>query len=50
MAEVEMVRQHLRLNGHEFEQILGESEGERSLSCCSPGDHRVRLNNKKCCP
>ena len=23
-----------RLNGHEFEQILGDSEGQRSLVCC----------------
>ena len=25
------------LNGHESEQILGDSEGQRSLECCSPG-------------
>ena len=29
MAEDEMVRQHHQLNGHEFEQILGDSEGQR---------------------
>ena len=23
-------------NGHEFEQIEGDSEGQRSLVCCSP--------------
>ena len=23
-------------NGHEFEQTLGESEGQGSLACCSP--------------
>ena len=23
-------------NGHEFEQILGDSEGQGSLACCSP--------------
>ena len=22
--------------GHEFEQILGDSEGQGSLACCSP--------------
>ena len=25
-----------RLNGHEFEQTLGDGEGQRSLACCSP--------------
>ena len=25
-----------RLNGYEFEQILGVSEGQGSLVCCSP--------------
>ena len=35
-AEVEMVRQHHRLNGHEFEQPPGDSEGQGSLACCSP--------------
>ena len=24
------------LNGHEFEQTLGDSEGQGSLACCSP--------------
>ena len=36
MAENETVRLHYRLNGHEFEQTLGDSEGQRSLACCSP--------------
>ena len=31
-----MVGWHHRLNGHEFEQILGDGEGQRSLVCCSP--------------
>ena len=31
-----MVGWHHRLNGHEFEQILGDSEGQGSLACCSP--------------
>ena len=26
----------IRLNGHESEQTLGDSEGQRSLGCCSP--------------
>ena len=29
-----------RLNGHEFEQIPWESEGQGSLACCSPWGHR----------
>ena len=40
----EMVGWHHRLNGHEFEQILGDSEGQGSLVCCSPWGHRVRHN------
>ena len=35
-AEDEMVRQHHRLNGHEFEQTQGDREGQGSLACCSP--------------
>ena len=26
-----------RLKGHEFEPTLGDSEGQGSLACCSPG-------------
>ena len=40
-AEDEMVRQHHRLNGHEFEQTVGGSGGQRSLACCSPWGHGV---------
>ena len=36
VTEDEMVEWHLWLNGHEFEQILGEGEGQGSLVCCSP--------------
>ena len=35
-SEDEMVRQHHGLNGYEFKQTPGDSEGERSLACCSP--------------
>ena len=35
-VEEEMVGWHHRLNGHEFEQALGDGEGHRSLACCSP--------------
>ena len=37
-AEDEMVGWHHRLNGHEFEQTLGDSEGQGSLVCYSPWD------------
>ena len=30
-----MVEWHHRLNGREFEQTLGDSEGQGSLVCCS---------------
>ena len=36
MAEDEMVGWHHQLDGHEFEQALGVSEGQGSLACCSP--------------
>ena len=29
---------HHRLNGHEFEQALGDGEGQEGLACCSPLD------------
>ena len=35
MTEDEMVGWHHRLNGHEFEQALGDGEGKRSLVCLS---------------
>ena len=31
-----MARWRHRLNGHEFEQALGDGEGQGSLACCSP--------------
>ena len=36
MTEDEMVGWHHQLNGHEFEQTLGDGEGQGSLMCCSP--------------
>ena len=36
MTEDEMVGWHHWLNGHEFEQALGDSEGQESWACCSP--------------
>ena len=35
-TEDEMVGWHHRLNGHEFEQTPGDTEGQRSLACYSP--------------
>ena len=36
MTEDEIVGWHHQLNGHEFEQILGDSEGQGSLGDCNP--------------
>ena len=36
MTEDEMVICQHQLKGHEFEQTLGDSEGQESLVCCSP--------------
>ena len=36
MTEDEMVGWQHWLNGHEFEQTLGDSEGQGDLVCCSP--------------
>ena len=45
-----MVGWHHRLHGHEFEQALGDGEGQGSLACCSPwgckeSDMTEQLNN-----
>ena len=40
MVEDEMLGQHPRLDGHEFEQALRVSDGQRSLACCSPWGHK----------
>ena len=44
VAEDEMVREH---SGHEFEQTLGDSEGQGSLACCSLWDskNQTQLSN-----
>ena len=41
MTENETVGWHQQLNGHEFEQALGDDEGQGSLACCSPWGHKV---------
>ena len=45
-----MVGWHHQLNGHEFEQTLGDGKGHGNLVCCSPWGHgesdmTERLNN-----
>ena len=35
-----MVGWHHRLNGQEFEQTLGDGEGQGSLACCIPRGHK----------
>ena len=47
-----MVGWHHQLNGHEFEQALGDGGGQGSLACCSPwgrkeSDTTEQLNNKE---
>ena len=50
-TEDEMTGWHHRLQGHEFEQAPGNSEGQGGLVCCSPRGHKEsgsteQLNNK----
>ena len=51
MIEDEMVGWPHRLDGHEFEQTLGDNEGQGSLACRSPcgrkeSDTTEQLNNR----
>ena len=53
-TEDEMVGWHHQLNGHEFEQTPGASEGQGNLAYCSPWGHKesdkteqVNNNNNK---
>ena len=51
MTEHKMVGWHPQLSGHEFEQALGDGEGQGSM-CCSPWgckelDTTEQLNNNK---
>ena len=39
-TEDEMVGWDHWFNGHEFEQTQGDSDGQRSLACCSPWGHK----------
>ena len=54
MTEDEMVGWHHQLNGHEFEQALGDGEGQGCLACCSPwgckeSDMTERPNSNSAC-
>ena len=40
ITEDENVGWHHRLDGHESEQALRVGDGQRSLACCSPWDHK----------
>ena len=40
MTEDQMLEWCHWLNGHEFQQILGNGEVEGSLTCCSPWGHK----------
>ena len=40
MTEDAIVGWHHWLNGHEFEQAPGVGDGQGSLACCSPWDHK----------
>ena len=37
-----MVGWHHELDGHEFEQTLGDGEGQGNLVCCNSWGQRVR--------
>ena len=47
VTQDEMVGWHPQLNGHEFEQIPEDSEGQGSLARCSPWGpkSRIQLHN-----
>ena len=54
MTENEMAGWHHRLNGHEFVQTRGGSEGQGTLACCNPWggkelDRTERQNNCTLC-
>ena len=40
MTEDETVGWHHQLDRHEFEQVLRVGDGQGSLVCCSPWDHK----------
>ena len=48
-TENEMGGWHHWLNGHEFEQALGDGEGQGSLVCCSPWGHKESDMTERLC-
>ena len=40
MTEDEMAGWYHQLDGHDFEQAVGVSDGQGSLVCCSPSGHK----------
>ena len=38
--QMTVVSKRNQLNGHEFEQALGDGEGQGSLACCSQWGHK----------
>ena len=54
MTEDETVEWHHQFYGYEFQQTLGDGEGQRNLACCSPWGCREsntteRLDDNKGC-
>ena len=45
VTEDEMVGWHHRLNGHEFQQTLGDGEGQGGLVCCRVPKSRTQFSN-----
>ena len=51
MKEDELIGWPHQLNGHEFEQTLGDSEGQGGLACCSPrGCKELDMTERLKCP
>ena len=53
MTKDKLTGQHHWLNGHEFEQTLGDSGEQGSMVCCNLWGHKEldtteRLSNNKC--
>ena len=46
-TEDKMVGWHHQLNAHEFEQGLGDGEGQGSLVCCSPWGHKELVTTEQ---
>ena len=40
MTEDGRIGYHHQLDEHEFERALGVADGQGSLACCSPWDHK----------